>query len=91
MRYLIFFGVFAVGAGVLGALATHRLGRIAAIAIGCVLTVGTIVLYVLNKSDSVAGTVPEKVADTLPPLLTVSVAIGWWLGVAAMLGLRRLR
>jgi len=46
------------------------------------ISVAVLVLFFLNKSDSVADTFLEKLADLSPPLITGSIMIGWWVGYA---------
>lgn len=82
MRYLILFGIIVALAAVLAIWCARKLGGLATIVIGAILSLSAVVLFVLNKSDSVADTVLEKLADLSPPLITGSVVIGWWLGYA---------
>jgi len=80
MRYLILFGLFVALAAVLAIWCIRKIGETATIAIGAVLSIVVVVLFVLNKSDSVADTFLEKLADLSPPLITGSIVIGWWVG-----------
>jgi len=82
MRYLVLFGVVVALAAALAVWSMRRLGVVATVSIGTVLSVATVVLFVANKSDSVADTFLEKLADVSPPLITGSVVIGWWVGYA---------
>lgn len=92
MRYLILFGIIVVLAAVLAAWCKSKIGGTATFVAGVLLTIGTIVLFFLNKSDSVADTFLEKLADLSPPLITGAIVIGWWLGyilMRAVMGPRR--
>lgn len=82
MRYLILFGIIVAGAAASAAACMRTLGNAATILLGVLMTVAAVGLFILNKSDSVADTFLEKVADLLPPLFTGSIVIGWWLGYA---------
>ena len=82
MKYLIVFGIVAACAAASAAAAMRTLGHGATVVLGVLLTAAAVGLFFLNKSDSVADTFLETVADVLPPLLTGSVVIGWWIGYA---------
>jgi len=82
MRYLILFGIFVAVAAALAAWCHRKLGGTATVVIGALLSIATVVLFFVNKSDSVADTFIEKLADLSPPLITGSVVIGWWVGYA---------
>jgi len=84
MPYLILFGVVVLLSAALSAWCRAKLGEIATLLIGGLLTVGTVVLFFLNKSDSVADTFLEKLADLSPPLITGAIVVGWWLGAVLM-------
>lgn len=92
MGYLILFGIIVVLAAAFAVWCKSKLGSIATMIIGVLLTVATVVLFFLNKSDSVADTFLEKLADLSPPLITGAVVVGWWLGFIlyrAVMGPRR--
>ncbi len=82
MRYLILFGIVVALAATLAIWCTRKLGGTAAVIIGALMSIAVVVLFVLNKSDSVADTFLEKLADLSPPLITGSIVIGWWVGYA---------
>ena len=82
MRYLILFLIVVALAAVLAIWCMRKLGGSMTVAIGAVLFVLAVFLFVLNKSDSVAETLVEKLADLSPPLITGSIVIGWWTGYA---------
>ncbi len=82
MRYLILFLIVVALAAVLAIWCMRKLGGSMTVAIGVVLFVLAVFLFVLNKSDSVADTFVEKLADLSPPLITGSIVIGWWIGYA---------
>ncbi len=83
MLYLILFGIFVALAAALSVWCRIRWGRAVGFVAGVALTVLTAVLFFLNKSDSVADTFLEKLADMSPPLITAALVIGWWVGYAA--------
>ena len=91
MGYLILFGVIVAVAAALGAWAAQRWGPVLAGVMGALLLAAAVVLFFVNKSDSVADSALEHVADASPPLITFAVVIGWWLGVLARGGVARLR
>jgi len=80
MRYLILFGLLVVIAVALVHWFRAKVGETLTLIFGVVLTVATVILFFVNKSDSVADTFLEKLADWSPPLITGSIVIGWWLG-----------
>ena len=82
MRYLILFLLIVFLAALLAIWCMRKLGGTATVVIGTLLSVLVVVLFVLNKSDSVADTFLEKLADLSPPLITGSIVIGWWVGYA---------
>jgi len=82
MKFLILFGVVAALAATLAIWSQRKLGEVATVLIGAALSIATVVLFFLNKSDSVADTFIEKLADVSPPLITGSLVIGWWVGYA---------
>ena len=82
MRYLILFLIVVALAAVLAIWCMRKLGGSMTVAIGAVLFVLAVFLFVLNKSDSVAETLVEKLADLSPPLITGSIVIGWRIGSA---------
>ena len=82
MRYLILLCIIVTLAAVLAIWCIRKLGETATVAIGALLSISVVVLFFLNKSDSVADTFLEKIADLSPPLLTGSIVIGWWVGYA---------
>ena len=89
--YRIAFGVIVAGAALLAVWCWRKLGGTVTLVIGALMTVLTIVLFFLNKSDSVADTFMEKLADLSPPLITGSLVIGWWVGYFLCQLWRRLR
>lgn len=88
MAYGILFGVIVLIAAALSAWVRARSGGIIALVIGVVLTVLTVVLFFANKSDSVADTFLEKLADLSPPLVTLAMVVGWWLGFVLLRAVR---
>lgn len=82
MRYFVLFCMVVAFTAGLAIWCIRKMGEAATVAIGTLLTVALIVLFVLNKSDSVADTILEKIADVSPPLVTGSIVLGWWLGYA---------
>jgi len=60
MRYLILFGIVVALAATLAIWCTRKLGGTAAVIIGALMSIAVVVLFVLNKSDSVADTFLEK-------------------------------
>jgi hypothetical protein len=78
--YRIAFGVIVLGAALLAVWCWRKLGGTVTVIIGALMTILTVVLFFLNKSDSVADTFLEKLADLSPPLITGSIVIGWWVG-----------
>ena len=91
MLYLILFGVVAVIAAAFAAWCRSKLGGVVTILVGILLTVATLILFYLNKSDSVADTFLEKLADMSPPLITAAVVVGWWLGFVLARTFARMR
>lgn len=89
MIYLYTFAAFTI-AGLAAAVAFARwLGLTVTLIVGALGAVAMLVLFWLNKSDSVADTLIEKVADATPPLISGSLVIGWWIGWAIMRWWRR--
>ena len=81
MGYAILFGVVAFLTAGVAIWVRVKAGGLVAIALGTVLSILAVVLFFANKSDSVADTLLETLADMSPPLLTLAVVAGWWLGV----------
>lgn len=89
MRYLYAFGGFAL----VCALAAIALGWVTRKAVvfwlGLIGLVLAIVGFFLNKSDSVDDTFAEQLATFVPPLVSFSCVIGWWIGYAVLRILKR--
>jgi hypothetical protein len=81
MGYAILFGIVAILTAGLAAWVRVKFGGGVAIVLGAVLSVLAVVLFFANKSDSVADTILETIADMSPPLVTLAMVAGWWLGV----------
>lgn len=85
MKFYAIIALFVVVVGVAIAAAAwcrRKLGSMVALVLGVLLTIVAVWLYFLGKSDSVADTFAETVADALPPIVIVSAVIGWWIGYA---------
>ena len=84
MRYLYAFGAFAL----VSAIAAYALGRFTRIVfvfwLGLIGFVLTVIGFFLNKSDSVDDTFAEQLATFVPPLVSFSCLVGWWIGYAAL-------
>lgn len=80
MAYLILFAVVGAVAALVAIWFRGRFGEGLTLVVGILLTVLTVILFFLAKSDSVADTFLEKLADMSPPLITGAIVIGWWLG-----------
>lgn len=80
MRYLIVGGFFIL-AGLIAAVALGRAaGRTLVFILGALGTIAAATLFYFNKSDSVADTAIEHIADFTPPLISFSLVMGWWIG-----------
>jgi hypothetical protein len=91
MGYLILFAVVGVVAALIAIWFRGKFGQGVTLGVGVLLTIATVVLFVLAKSDSVADTFLEKLADMSPPLVTGAVVIGWWLGYGLARMVARMR
>ncbi len=84
MAYLYAFGGFTL----VSAIVAIVLGRMTHVAVvfwlGLVGFILTVIGFFLNKSDSVDDTFAEQLATFLPPLVTFSCLIGWWIGYAIL-------
>ena len=89
MRYLYAFGAFALVA----AIAAFALGWVTRVAVvfwlGLIGFILAVIGFFLNKSDSVDDTFAEQLATFVPPLVSFSVVIGWWIGYAALRMVKR--
>jgi len=84
MKYLYAFGGFALVAAI-AAVALGWFTRVALVFwLGILGTILTVVGFFLNKSDSVDDTFAEQLATFVPPLVTFSCALGWWIGYAVL-------
>lgn len=91
MRYLYLFIALAL-AGLIAAIALARVTHHRFVMVlGILGTIAAAVLFYHNKSDSVADTYIEYVADAVPPLVSASFVIGWWIGYAILSGWQRWR
>jgi len=61
VRYFVLFCMVVAFTAGLAIWCMRKMGEAATVAIGTLLTVALIVLFVLNKSDSVADTILEKI------------------------------
>jgi len=91
LAYLILFAVVGVVAALIAMWFRGKFGEGLSLLVGVLLTIATVVLFFLAKSDSVADTFLEKLADMSPPLVTGAVVIGWWLGYALARSVARMR
>ncbi len=89
MKYLYLFGGIALVAAVC-AIALGRATRVWLVFwLGILSTILAIVGFVLNKSDSVDDTFAEQLATFVPPLISFSCVIGWWVGYVIIRFIRR--
>jgi len=89
MRYLIAFG----GIALVAAIAAVALGwftrRAVVFWLGLIGFLMAVIGFFLNKSDSVDDTFAEQLATFVPPLVSFSCLIGWWIGYAILRALKR--
>jgi len=89
MRYLIAFG----GIALVAAIAAVALGwftrRAVVFWLGLIGFLMAVIGFFLNKSDSVDDTFAEQLATFVPPLVSFSFLIGWWIGYAVLRAIKR--
>ncbi len=84
MKYLYLFGGIAL-VSVIGAVALGRVTRVWLVFwLGVLATILAVIGFFLNKSDSVDDTFAEQLAVFIPPLISFSIVIGWWVGYAIL-------
>jgi len=84
MKYLYVFGGIALVSAIL-AILLGRAARVSSVLwLGLLLTLLAVVGFFLNKSDSVDDTFAEELAVFVPPLISFSIVIGWWIGYAIL-------
>ena len=79
MKYLYIFGGVAL-VGLIAAFLLGRVSRAASFWLALILSILAVIGFFLNKSDSVDDTFAEQLATFVPPLISFSFVIGWWLG-----------
>ena len=84
MKYLYLFG----GIALVSAISAFVLGRVTRLWVvfwlGLIAFILAVIGFFLNKSDSVDDTFAEQLATFVPPLVTFSCALGWWIGYAVL-------
>jgi len=89
MKYLYAF----IGFVVVSAIVSVVVGRMTHLAVvfwlGLIGSILAVIGFFLNKSDSVDDTFAEQLATFMPPLVTFSCAIGWWVGYAILRAFNR--